>query len=485
MRISRLATVVAAALLAAASNSVVAQPIIDGTADALYGPALSIQDTTTQFGDNTSPDLIDTEAGGSEINQVFATVANDGTEDRLYVTITGNLENNFNKLEIFFDSVAGVGQNEIVGSALPAAVDAFCCGGFGTTDGALQRQDFLVFDDGFDADYYLTISNGGENIGDNTFWAVSAHYAELNNGTAGRNVAAGIQLAPQGLPNVLRAPNNSDFQQDFDTDGTDFLVWQQGFGVGTTLPEGDATFNGVVDGEDLAVWENEFGTDRDVNNSFFNPTGPGVSSADLILQPALPGLSQGQLIDQNYALGPDGGCTADDTDGGAGCAIPELEFVLPADSNDPTNALNHRDFDNEIDLQLALDNSNTAGVLGGNGLETEVGDPENVLTGVEFSLPLTELGLPASGFVGDISITAFINGSGHDFVSNQFAGDGINAGNVGGFPPDLEFEFEGDQFVTVSAGGTAGALSAVPEPTSLLLLSLAVSCGLLGRGRRS
>ena len=463
------ALVLQLAILSAANSR--AQIVVDGTAEAGYGASLSVQDTTTQFGDNNSDDLIDTEAGGSEINQVFATVANDGTEDRLYVTIAGNLENNFNKLEVYIDSVAGVGQNEIVGTDLPAGVDGFCCGGFGTTDGALQRQDFLIFDAGFDADYYLTFSNGGENIGGKTFWAVSAHYAELNNGTAGRNVAAGIQLAPQGLPNVLRAPNSSDFQEDFDVDGSDLLVWQQGFGTGTNKSEGDADFSGTVDGTDLGIWQDEYGTERSLDNDFFNPTGPGVSSADLIVQPGLPGLSQGQLIDQNYALGPDGGCTADDTDGGAGCAFPELEFVLPVDSNDPDNTLNHRDFNNEVDLELALDNSNIAGIVGGDGTQTEeIGDPENVVTGIEFSIPLDEIGLTSTGFVGDIKITAFVNGTGHDFISNQFSGDGINSANVGSFTPDLETEFAGEQFVTVSVG--TPAVSAVPEPTSAVLLTL-------------
>ena len=41
--------------------------------------------------------------GGSEIDRVFAKVA----ENRLYVLVAGNLESNFNKLEVFIDSVPG------------------------------------------------------------------------------------------------------------------------------------------------------------------------------------------------------------------------------------------------------------------------------------------------------------------------------------------------------------------------------------------
>jgi hypothetical protein len=51
-----------------------------------------------------------------------------------------------------------------------------------------------------------------------------------------------------------------DFDGDSDRDGTDFLAWQRGFGTGSTLAEGDADHNGLIDADDLAVWETQFGT---------------------------------------------------------------------------------------------------------------------------------------------------------------------------------------------------------------------------------
>src|SRR4051812_5966692 len=120
------------------ASTAAAQPAMDGNASAgdSYGTALSVQNTNTQFGDAILGDPING-GGGSEINQVFGKISN----GRLYVTVTGNLEPNFNKLEVFIDSAKPGGVNQIVGSALPSGVDAFCCGGFCTTHGGLQRID--------------------------------------------------------------------------------------------------------------------------------------------------------------------------------------------------------------------------------------------------------------------------------------------------------------------------------------------------------
>jgi hypothetical protein len=372
--------------------------IIDGQLDAaFYGAPLSIQSTDTQFGDATQPDVIDA-GGGSEIDQFFARVDN----GRLYVLMAGNLERNFNKLEVFIDSETG-GHNVLDGATLPGGVDGFCCGGLDQPNGALQRMNGLTFDSGFEADHYLTFTHGFETAlaGPTSFWAASAHYSDLtSDATPDRQtVAAGMQLAPQGMPNVLRDQ----------------------FG-GQTLA--DAPF--------LPDWF--FSGDTVPNN----------------VGPALPGLGQGELIDRDYVLDPTGGGATDDS--GAGAIAEELKFALDIDPADPMNTFSHRRMGNIIDLQMAIDNSNIAGVAGGTTVTT--GDPENVMTGIEFSIPISELGIS-----GDFKISAFINGGGHDYASNQFIGEGILTGNlggdgVGGFTGDLAgvdlSTIAGDQFVTVT-----------------------------------
>lgn len=481
----------AAAIVVATATSAIAQISIDGTADAGYGAALSTQNTNTQFGDNTNPDPI-ISSGGSEIDQVFAVVQG----DRLYVTITGNLEANFNKYEIYIDSKSG-GVNTL-GAGLPTAVDGYCCtigAGVNLPDpstGALQRQAGLTFDAGFDADYYLTFSRGGENTGaslgyaDGTgFYAITAHYADLQGGTS---QSLGMQLGPRGLPNVLRGPLGGDFNENKTVGGEDLLTWQRGFGQfdGTievaAKADGDSNGDGIVDGVDLGTWQSDYGNSPGLGDYAFNPYNGGPST-ETLLGPALPGLSQGDLIDQNYA-------TTTGTEGGVLLAR-ELAFVLPVDGADPDNTLNRRDMENTIGLQMAYDDSNVAGVVGNdpytlpttddNGGTRPAGDPENVVTGLEFSLPLSAIGSPTAG--STIRITAFINGGGHDFLANQFSGTGVLQGNIGNVFDLLPLsDIDGNQFVSLTIPSATPAAAGVPEPGAVVLASLAL--GLLGFARR-
>ncbi|MEX2169901.1 MAG: hypothetical protein WD851_11370 [Pirellulales bacterium] len=405
-------------VLVTGSSAAHAAPAVNGTLvgdEAFYGDAKSIQNTDTGFGNATQGDSLI--AFGSEIDQVFATVFG----DRLYVLVTGNLESNFNKLEIFVDSVTG-GHNTLVGANLPKGVDPFSNGGFQNipagnnpnNNGALQAMNGLTFDAGFNADYYLTFTHGTEDalvpndpatteVNESTrFYAMSAHYADLTQGASGATAFAGVTFAPDGLPNVLRAS-----------------------------------------GEGLSDFP-------------FVPNPPAFPTSSAI-GPALPGLDPAHPIDRTYATGADGDC---ESPTGVGCVARELEFVLPVDPNDNLfggeNERDHRNALNTIELRMAVNNSNTVGVDGlVGGFPDTLGNPQDVVTGVEFSIPLSQIGNPT----GDIRITAFVNNGGHDYASNQFAGDGILGGNpgsngTGGFTDgQLAFSLAsiaGNQFVTVA-----------------------------------
>jgi hypothetical protein len=463
-------------------------PVVDGTADGLYGAALSTQNTNTAFGNATNGDQINA-GGGSEIDQVFGRIAN----GRLYVTIAGNLETNFNKLEVFIDSEAG-GVNTIQGSSLPTLVDPFCCGGFAPPDGgnaagtgALQRMQGLTFDPGFNADHYLTFAAGFETVSPNTpealtFFAFTSHYADLTDGVSGRKGALGMQLAQRGLPNVLRG-TTADFDIDGDADGTDFLIWQRNVGAtAVNRLAGDASGDGNVDNADLDTVKAAYGfqnTTATFGANYFAPQSQGIDNSNVLLGPALPGLSQGDLIDKNYAFGT-GGAT---DNAGTGAITRELEFALPPIA-DTTNAASHRDMDNIVDLQMALNNSNTVGVTGDSPYTTPTtGNPQDVVTGIEFSIPLSEIGYTG----GAIKLFAFVNGGGHDYSANQFSGVGILDANLGGngfggFTGDLSGvnmnDYSGDQFVTIASPATT-----IPEPRALVLAGLAASLSVVVRRR--
>ena len=344
-------TVCVCILAALPSGQVAAQPVVDGTAvgdEAFYGAARSIQNTNSHFGNATNGDLRYANSG-SEIDQVFGAIA----DGRLFVTIAGNVESNFNKLEVFIDSEPG-GMNQLDGSNLPGQVDPFCCPSEPSSVGALQQMSGLRFDAGFFADHYLTFSNGNHTFGTPgsqvTTYTLSAFYADLTAGTGGQKSELGFQYRAQGVE---------------------------------------------------------------------------------------PGLGQGEPIDQF-----NNGCVSPaDTN----CNPPEHEFAEPVDfANDPSNTKNHRDLANDIGFLMAVNNSNTQGVNFGTGAAT--GNPQDVLTGIEFSIPLSQLGNPA----GAVKLTAFINNGPHTFVSNQFSGTGILQSNRGN-PTTLNLaSIAGDQFVSIT-----------------------------------
>lgn len=112
----------------------VSAQVIDGTRDAVYGAPIVVQTVETQFGD-ANPN------NGSELNAAYGTISG----GRLNLMLTGNIENNFNKLEIFIDSKAG-GQAVFDSSG---------------NDGA-AIMDGLVFDAGFTADYHVIVRRGND-----------------------------------------------------------------------------------------------------------------------------------------------------------------------------------------------------------------------------------------------------------------------------------------------------------------------------------
>ena len=123
------------ALVAALSATASAVTIDGSTAGDGYGAALAVQTNETSFGDNLS-----------ELNAGYGQVIG-GT---LYLTITGQVENNFNKLEIWIDANA-------------AGSTTFTSAG---NDGA-GAMDGLQFDAAFTPETHIIARNG--NFGGDRF----------------------------------------------------------------------------------------------------------------------------------------------------------------------------------------------------------------------------------------------------------------------------------------------------------------------------
>lgn len=157
------ATTLLVSSLLLASLAGTAAAVNDGTLDGAYGVAKAVQTTQTQFGDSNLGAT--TWANGSELDNAYAYISG----GVLHLFFGGNLESNYNKLEIFFDTGAG-GQNRLRGDNPDVDFNGLNrMGDDGSGNG-------LTFDAGFTANYYITTTGG--DVGGGTYGMFAA-YSEI------------------------------------------------------------------------------------------------------------------------------------------------------------------------------------------------------------------------------------------------------------------------------------------------------------------
>jgi hypothetical protein len=129
---------------------------------------------------------------------------------------------------------------------------------------------------------------------------------------------------------------------------------------------------------------------------------------------------------------------------------------------------------NSAPIEIGFDNSNNGGVAFGTGSANQVAAAA-VTTGIEVAISLADLGSPA---VGDtIKITAFVNGSNHDYVSNQFLGSlPAPLGSLGSDGFGSYFQHETSFNLNDYFGNQYFSVTVVPEPSAIALVCLAVAC---------
>ena len=163
---------------------------VDGTLDPAYGPRLSCRRSKR----NSAMRCRQGNLGGSELDAAYAKVE----DGRLFLMFTGNHEPNFNKLDIFIDSVAG-GENTLSATPDYDFFDPGGCGGGGCW--ISTNLNGLTFDAGFEADYHLFSRWGG---------GPSAYEADFVNrqggGSASVPGSTGVGSAPAGLVSTGSIP---------------------------------------------------------------------------------------------------------------------------------------------------------------------------------------------------------------------------------------------------------------------------------------
>ncbi|MFN0134167.1 MAG: hypothetical protein ACKVW3_16755, partial [Phycisphaerales bacterium] len=188
--------------VAAMSASCLAQ--VDGSYKPAYGGALSTQLNGTQFGDSNLGVI--NWANGSELDAFYCY----STATHLNILLTGNLESNYNKLELFFDNGVSPGQNKLRGDNANVSFNGLNrMGDDGSGNG-------LRFDAGFQGTHWLSLTGGDVGGGvygmflDGAILAAAGggpgYFVGGNNGQNAGALSGGDPTAPV----VLAAIDNSN-----------------------------------------------------------------------------------------------------------------------------------------------------------------------------------------------------------------------------------------------------------------------------------
>ncbi|XHC25519.1 MAG: hypothetical protein ACFHWZ_04310 [Phycisphaerales bacterium] len=473
---------------------------MDGTVDAsaytlVYANDEGATGTPTQFGDSTNgdPDL----AQGSEIDGLWIAVGLDTANDNkptLFGVVTGNLETNFNKLNLFFDVDASTGQNELRNDNPPIE--------FNNINNNMAG---MTFDAGFSPDFMLNYTGGNDPV---EHFASGMFLLTDGNGTGGSGFGgakSSVNPITTDLTSRSGFGNNTNpgiadangseldnlfMRRDFDDfTGADTIYLMLGGNLEPNFNKIEVFIDtGAGNGQNTLIFSDlppddpEYDGNPPVDFSALNRMGGPIVVTDdkgVIIE-IIPGLTFDDGFNAEYyytfAAGNfDSGTNTiemvgnfarlrgvqGESDEGEGRFLGTamtggLGFFSGGDNPGETALID-------------INNSNTAGV---SGAEDQFGAPDSnpatVSTGIEIGIPVSDL-VTWDGS-SPLKIQVFINGGGHDFVSNQHLQFACTADL--GEPRFVNFnDFDGDQFANVSFNAGTGrftrtnAAPPVCEPT--------------------
>ncbi|MFT3685797.1 MAG: GC-type dockerin domain-anchored protein [Phycisphaerales bacterium] len=176
-------------------STVATAQTIDGTrisAGDSYGAASGsrLQSNSTGYGDAGHGQLVFANGFGPEGSEIDSLhIRRHDASNTLYIMVPGNLEANGNRLNFFFDTVAG-GQNRVLNATGPL-------GGFGDD----LSNNGLTFDAGFEPDYFISVNANRTQQPDGTppandQYRVYVDYAVMNTGAPSANVYCGNTVVP-------------------------------------------------------------------------------------------------------------------------------------------------------------------------------------------------------------------------------------------------------------------------------------------------
>ena len=201
-----------------------ANPIVDGSLDSIYGGPSVLQNTQTNFGDNSDGDI--GLANGSELDMGDAMIR-DGV---LYIMLAGNLESNFNKIEVFIDAREG-GQNVLRNDNPDVNFDGLNRMGADPND---PKGSGLTFDDGFAPDLYVTLGGGLTKTKEGEVYVFYADAAELR--TEGGGNGAYLGSGGAGPDGMLDGSNG--IMIAVDNSNVDGVSWGTGISCGEGVTTG-------------------------------------------------------------------------------------------------------------------------------------------------------------------------------------------------------------------------------------------------------